>query len=100
VCNITSQLGSIGNNTGGSSYGYRASKAALNQMNRSLAAELAGEGFKCLAVHPGWVRTDMGGPNATLSVEESTRQILSTIGRAGAAENGGFFNFDGERLPW
>ena len=100
VCQITSQLGSIANNTGGSSYGYRASKAALNQMNRSLAAELGGEGFVCVAVHPGWVRTDMGGPNATLSVEDSARQILGTLDRATPTDNGGFFNYDGAVLPW
>lgn len=100
ICQITSQLGSIANNDGGSSYAYRASKAALNQMNRSLAAELKGEGFMCLAVHPGWVRTDMGGPNATLSVEDSARHILGTLDRAAPADSGGFFNYDGTRLPW
>jgi len=66
ILSITSQLGSIANNTGGSSYAYRGSKAALNQLNKSLANELRGEGFTCIVAHPGWVKTDMGGPNAPL----------------------------------
>lgn len=100
ICQITSQLASIANNTGGSSYGYRASKAALNQMNRSLAAELKRDGITCVAVHPGWVRTDMGGPNATLSVEESARAILLTLDEASPEQSGAFLNYDGVPLPW
>lgn len=100
VVQITSQLGSIGNNTGGSSYAYRGSKAALNQMNRSLANELAGEGFTCLAVHPGWVRTDMGGAEAPLSAEESARDVLRLMTKATPAMNGAFVNHLGERIAW
>lgn len=100
IVQITSQLGSIANNTGGSTYAYRASKSALNQLNRCLANELAPEGFTCLAVHPGWVRTDMGGPNAHLSPEESVRAILKTIDEATIANNGAFVNYDGATLPW
>src|SRR5690606_22411454 len=81
IVNITSQLGSIANNTGGSSYGYRASKAALNMLTRSMANELRGEGFTCIAVHPGWVKTDMGGEEAPLAPEESARDLLALIGR-------------------
>jgi NAD(P)-dependent dehydrogenase (short-subunit alcohol dehydrogenase family) len=100
IINITSQLGSIANNTGGSSYGYRASKAALNQFNRSLANELAPDGFRCVAIHPGWVRTDMGGPSATLSVEESVRSMLGVIERLSREDSGKFLNYDGTPLPW
>lgn len=100
IVHISSQLGSIANNTGGSSYGYRASKAALNQLNRSLAAELAPEGFHTLCMHPGWVRTDMGGPNATLSTEESVRSMLGVIAKAREVASGSFLNFDGKPLPW
>lgn len=100
ICQITSQLASIANNTGGSSYAYRASKAALNQFNRSLAAELAPEGITCVAIHPGWVRTDMGGPNAPLSVEQSAEHILRTLGAIPAGPPGQFLNYDGTPLPW
>lgn len=100
VFSITSQLGSIANNTGGSTYAYRASKAALNQLNRSLANELAGENFICVAVHPGWVRTDMGGPNAPLTPHDSVAAMLRTLDHLTAASNGQFLNYDGTPLPW
>src|SRR5947207_3277680 len=79
VVNITSQLGSIAMNRGGSSYGYRGSKAALNQLTVCLANELRGEGFTCVVAHPGWVKTDMGGPGAPLSPEESVGHLLKVI---------------------
>lgn len=100
IFNITSQLGSIANNTGGSSYAYRASKAALNQLNRSLANELAPDGFTCVAVHPGWVRTDMGGQQAPLSPEQSVAAMLKTMDALTPAKNGAFLNYDGTPLPW
>lgn len=100
VMNITSLLGSVALNTGGSSYPYRASKAALNQLTRSLAAELGPEGFTCVMVHPGWVRTDMGGGGAPLSPEESAAALVSLIEGAKPAWNGKFLNYDGKELPW
>ncbi len=100
IVQITSVLASIERNTGGSSYGYRASKAALNQFNRSLANELRPEGFTCVAIHPGWVRTDMGGPKADLSVEESVEQMLRTIASLTPAKTGAYLNYDGATLPW
>lgn len=100
IVHITSQLGSIANNSGGSTYAYRASKAALNQLNRSLATELRVEGFTSVAMHPGWVRTDMGGPNATLSPQEAVRSMLGAIGRLKADDTGKFLNYDGTPLPW
>ncbi len=100
IVHISSQLGSIANNSGGSSYGYRASKAALNQFNRSLSAEFAPLGFHTLCMHPGWVRTDMGGPNATLSTEESVKSMLAVLAKAREVASGSFLNFDGKPLPW
>src|SRR5262249_36629772 len=79
VFNITSQLGSIANNRGGSSYGYRGSKAALNMMTVCLANELRKDGFTCVVAHPGWVQTDMGGPNAPIKPEESIAALLKPI---------------------
>jgi NAD(P)-dependent dehydrogenase (short-subunit alcohol dehydrogenase family) len=100
IINITSQLGSIANNNGGSSYGYRASKAALNMLTRSLANELRPEGFTCIAVHPGWVKTDMGGPQAPLTPEQSARDILALIERLTPSDTGSFLSHHGATLPW
>ena len=100
VFNITSQLGSITNNKGGSSYGYRGSKAALNMMTVSLSNELKKDGFTCVVAHPGWVQTDMGGPNATLKPEESIAGLLKIIDGLKAEDSGKFFNYDGTMLPW
>lgn len=100
VCQVTSQLASIHNNTGGSTYAYRGSKAALNQLNKSLSVELAPAGFTCVAIHPGWVRTDMGGPSAHLSPEESVAHMLRTLDTLTIEDTGRFLNFDGATLPW
>lgn len=100
IVQITSQLGSIANNTGGSTYAYRGSKAALNQLNRSLSSELGPQGFVCVAMHPGWVRTDMGGPSAHLSAEESVTSMLKVIDTLSPGKSGAFLNYDGTGLPW
>ncbi|MCC6969394.1 MAG: SDR family oxidoreductase [Phycisphaerales bacterium] len=100
IVNISSQLASITNNTGGSSFAYRASKTALNQLNKSLANELGPEGFTCVVVHPGWVRTDMGGPNAPIVPADSVKLLLKLIDALTPADNGKFFNNDGTVLPW
>lgn len=100
VFNITSQLGSIANNKGGSSYAYRGSKAALNQMSVCLANEKRKDGFICVVVHPGWVQTDMGGPNATLKPEESIAAMIKLLDGLKAEDSGKFFNYDGKPMPW
>lgn len=98
IINISSVLGSLGMKHQGSSYGYRASKSALNMLTQKLATELAG--FTVIAIHPGWVQTDMGGPNATLTVEQSAQTLLATFSRLTPATSGGYFNTDGSPLPW
>jgi NAD(P)-dependent dehydrogenase (short-subunit alcohol dehydrogenase family) len=100
IVSISSGLGSIAGNDSGRYYGYRESKAALNMFTRSLAAELADEDFTCVVVSPGWVQTDMGGPNATLTPEQSIRGMRKVIAGLEPAVTGSFFNYDGERLPW
>ena len=79
VVQITSIMGSIELNRGGH-YGYRASKSALNMFNKSLATELGPEGFVCVVLHPGWVRTRMGGESAQLTTQESVTGMVSVIG--------------------
>ena len=102
ILNISSQLGSIANNTGGSSYAYRSSKAALNMLTKHLAVELEPEGFTVITAHPGWVQTDMGGPNATLTPQQSATSLIENVINPAEPEthNGTFRNYDGTTLPW
>ena len=100
VVNVTSILGSNAENTSGGMAIYRASKAALNSITRTLAAELGPNGVTVLAVHPGWVRTDMGGPSATIDTETSARGIGQIIADADPSRNGVFLDWKGDSLPW
>lgn len=97
---ITSQMGSIGAQASGDHYGYRASKAALNMLGRCLSVELRPEEVTVLLVHPGWVRTRMGGQQASLSPEESVAGMLGVIDGAGLGASGQFLTHEGEELPW
>ena len=100
IVNITSSMGSIERNTRGIGYGYRESKAALNMFTRSLANELKDQEFRCITMSPGWVKTDMGGPNARLTPAESISGMISVIDNLTAEDSGEFFNHNGEHLPW
>jgi len=100
VANVTSQLGSIARTSGGGWHSYKASKAALNMCTRLQAAELKGDGMIVVALHPGWVRTDMGGAEARLSTEESVAGMLEVIGALTPDDAGRFLAYDGEELPW
>lgn len=100
IVNITSRLGSISLNDFGAFYGYRESKAALNMFTKTLAVELDSEGFTCLTIHPGWVKTDMGGPNASLTPEESIRGMRAVIQKLGPADTGTYWSYSGEQVPW
>jgi len=100
IMNMSSGLGSIANNNRGTSIDYRASKAALNMISRTLAAELEDEGFVVVSMSPGWVRTDMGGENAPLSPQESVTGILRTLAGLDKDDSGGYFNHDGTELAW
>ena len=97
---MTSDISSIANNTSGGFYGYRESKAALNMLTRSLAAELGPEGFICIALHPGWVQTDMGGSKAPITVQESVHGILKVVAGLSPDDNGTFLTYAGERIAW
>jgi NAD(P)-dependent dehydrogenase (short-subunit alcohol dehydrogenase family) len=99
ILNLSSQLGSIADSSG-RWYAYRASKAALNQINKTLSAELAPEGFICVVLHPGWVRTDMGGASATYSPQESVGGLIAVIEQLGPSDTGRFYDFKGAPIPW
>jgi NAD(P)-dependent dehydrogenase (short-subunit alcohol dehydrogenase family) len=100
VATISSRMGSIGANTAGGSYVYRSSKAAVNAAMHSIALDLRSEGFTVVVLHPGWVRTDMGGSGADLDVATSAAGLFKVIERLGPAETGTFWNHDGTPLPW
>jgi NAD(P)-dependent dehydrogenase (short-subunit alcohol dehydrogenase family) len=100
IVNVTTNLSSIAGNTEGGFYGYRESKAALNMFTRSLAAELGTEGFICIVLHPGWVKTDMGGAQAPLNVRESVEGMRRVIEALSFADNGSFWTYAGEPMPW
>jgi len=96
---ISSRMGSIGSRSATSGWLYRASKAALNSVLKDVSLVLAGRAI-CVAFHPGWVKTDMGGAGATLEVESSVSDLRATIARLGAADNGRFLNHDGSAIEW
>ncbi|KAK2841892.1 hypothetical protein Q5P01_012092 [Channa striata] len=105
VINMSSLLGSVELNWGERAdtfkwYPYRTSKSALNMVGRCMAVDLEPDGILCIMIHPGWVRTDMGGSEAPLSAEESVSSILSVIGGLTEKDHGSFLNFTGEVLPW
>ena len=97
---LSSRAGSITNNVAGSRYLYRSSKAALNAAIRSLAIDLLPRGFKCIAVHPGWVQTDMGGRAAPLAPADSIARMRALFTRIEPHDTGHFINYDGRELTW
>ena len=85
---------------GGGEVVYRSSKAALNAVTKSLSIDLAPRGITAIAVHPGWVQTDMGGPRATLTPEQSAQGLADVVVGLTASGNGRFFNHDGSEIAW
>ena len=97
---LSSQLGSIGDNARGGMYIYRSSKTGLNQVVKSLSVDLKPQGITVVALHPGWVKTDMGGPNAPVSIDESIEGMTQVIHTTDIRDTGRFLNYDGKELPW
>lgn len=97
---ISSKMGSIGDNSGGGQYIYRSSKTALNAVVKSLSIDLADAGFAATVIHPGWVQTDMGGPNALIDTNTSVSGMLQVIDGLKLDNAGQFYNYDGEIIPW
>ncbi|MBR9789488.1 MAG: SDR family oxidoreductase [Vibrionaceae bacterium] len=97
---LSSKVGSMTENTSGGGYIYRSSKAALNSVVKSLSNDLTDQGFTVLALHPGWVRTAMGGPNALIEAETSATGLANVIKQSTQHNSGQFINYDGTELPW
>ena len=98
IAALTSLMGSIADNGGGGAWSYRMSKAALNMGWSCLGIELRPRDVKVGVLHPGWVKTDMGGDQAPLTREESVSGLRSVI--AALTSTGGFFDYSGKVLPW
>lgn len=98
AAHVTSLMGSIADNSSGGYYAYRASKAALNMINKSLSIDQPW--LKSVVLHPGWVLTDMGGPSAPVSPSDSADGLWRVIGNLKPSDSGAFFDFRGRRLPW
>ncbi len=97
---ITSLMGSMEDNRSGGAYPYRVSKAALNMLATSFHVDFSGEGIYSLILHPGWVKTRLGGPNANISPDESVRGMRKRIDELDGSTSGTFLRYNGEQLPW
>lgn len=97
---VSSKMGSMADNSSGGAYVYRSSKAGVNAAMRSLHFELTPRGVSTCVLHPGWVRTDMGGPNGLIDAPESVSGMRSVIAALDEGKSGRFWNYDGSEIPW
>jgi NAD(P)-dependent dehydrogenase (short-subunit alcohol dehydrogenase family) len=93
-------MGSIDDNTSGSEYIYRSSKTALNMVMKSLSIDLKPYGIAVATLHPGWVRTDMGGPNGLIDPPESIAGLRRVIANLKLGTTGRFIAYDGQEIAW
>lgn len=96
----SSVMGSIGNNSSGGYYAYRSSKAVLNMFAKNLSIKLYPKGVTVIALHPGWVKTSMGGQDAPLTAKESATHQQKLFDELDHSKSGSFFNYDGQILDW
>lgn len=97
---ISSRMGSIEQTEAANALTYRCSKAAANMVVKAASCEFGPKGAVVVGLHPGWVRTDMGGPNAHLGVTECVEELREVIDGLSAGSNGCFFDYTGHALPW
>jgi NAD(P)-dependent dehydrogenase (short-subunit alcohol dehydrogenase family) len=97
---MSSRMGSIDENDGGALYLYRSSKTAVNMVVKSLSIDLKNQGINVIALHPGWVRTDMGGPNGSIDTQTSVNGLRQVLDHIDPADNGRFINYDGTSIAW
>ncbi len=100
VAIMGTMLGSIADNGSGGKYVYRSTKAAVHMMGKNLSIDLRDRGITTILLHPGWVRTDMGGEQATLSPEESAQGLYRVVTRLKPEDNGTLLSYDGSPIPW
>ena len=100
IITLSSIMGSIAENDSSGDFIYRSSKAAVNAVMKSLAGDLKSEGITVTVVHPGWVLTDMGGPEAAIDATESVTGMRAVIAGLKESDSGRFLNYDGTEIPW
>lgn len=100
MAGISSGMGSIADNGSGGYYAYRTSKSALQMVMRSLAIDLAPRGIVAVALNPGWVRTDMGGPGGSLTPEKCARRLRGILEELRPSDSGKFWHHSGKEFPW
>jgi NAD(P)-dependent dehydrogenase (short-subunit alcohol dehydrogenase family) len=97
---VSSKAGSIGDGPSGGTYGYRMSKAALNLATANLAHELRPRGIHVVALHPGFVRTELTGGGGNVEPPEAAAGLIARLDELDASRSGRFFHADGQELPW
>jgi NAD(P)-dependent dehydrogenase (short-subunit alcohol dehydrogenase family) len=100
IVTISSTLGSMALNSNGGLYAYRASKAGVNAIVKSMSIDLAGRGIITIAQHPGWVQTDIGGQRADIDILTSVSGIKAVIDGLGPEDSGKLLSYDGSEMPW
>ncbi|NHJ49904.1 MAG: SDR family oxidoreductase [Asgard group archaeon] len=100
IINITSSNGSISRRSSKGKYSYCVSKAALNMVSKILSNDLRDMGIAVIALQPGWIKTDMGGSNAPMELEETISVLINLINNITISDTGKFLNWDGSELPW
>lgn len=100
IANMSSALGSIENNAEGDHYAYRCSKVALNAITKNLSIDLKEMGITVISLSPGWVKTDMGGPDAKITVEESVKALKEILDQLKIKDSGRFIGYEGVELCW
>jgi NAD(P)-dependent dehydrogenase (short-subunit alcohol dehydrogenase family) len=100
LATLSSKMGSIDDNTSGGSYMYRSTKSAVNSVMKSLSIDLKKHGIAVVTLHPGWVETDMGGPNALISTQTSVAGLRQVIDALTLESTGKFIAYDGKEVAW
>ncbi|PPC94789.1 MAG: short-chain dehydrogenase [Methylotenera sp.] len=100
IATLSSKMGSLDDNTSGGSYSYRTSKAAVNMVMKSLAIDLKPYGISVVTLHPGWVQTDMGGPNGLIDTFTSVTGLREVIANLSLNNSGKFIAYDGKEIAW
>ena len=100
IATLSSKMGSLDDNTSGGSYLYRSSKTAVNMVMKSLSIDLNPQGITVITLHPGWVQTDMGGPNGLINAQTSVTGLRKVIADTSLEDSGAFITFDGKPVAW
>lgn len=100
IATLSSKMGSLDDNTSGGSYIYRSSKTAVNMVMKSLAIDAKPHDIAVVTLHPGWVQTDMGGPNGLVNTQTSVTGLRKVIANVSLANSGKFIAYDGKEIAW